>query len=294
MTPPLILLIPIFILSSCGETDFASSVAKEKRRSVTVADMGKSGGGTDADADADAAQDTEATPEAGQDQPGQESDKAMTPGRVTGTYLTCQKTMEGNTKAHIGCEVMDKNGKVTLGTDLTAEFNVTLPQGSDISYKKITVPNSKFHVDYEFTGSNLAQDLDGISIDAALADDKGSLGKTASFVPEGSSTNPDPLPQGQGPVATQIGAPTGENALSVVIIFVRGYDITHYQYFIGKMSDSCLTGAYSPETSIEQSITENVAEMEGGIKLCLIGKNSAGVWQDKSVATFHTWVRFSE
>lgn len=98
------------------------------------------------------------------------------------------------------------------------------------------------------------------------------------------------------PTATVTGFPTGTSAKYAMNIDVAGTDVVAYKYKLGltASTDCSVAGSYSAETSAATNITDNISSLaDGGITLCVVGKDTAGNWQAYSSATTRTWTKDS-
>jgi hypothetical protein len=94
------------------------------------------------------------------------------------------------------------------------------------------------------------------------------------------------------PIATIGSIPTSVTTSNTMSAVVSGAYISHYKYKVGIASslDCSNTGGYSSEQSVSQAIVDSVAGLaDGEIKLCVIGKNIANVWQSESSASTAQW-----
>ena len=94
------------------------------------------------------------------------------------------------------------------------------------------------------------------------------------------------------PAVSLSGQPTSENQISNLAVTVSGATITHYRYKVGLdiATDCEVVAGYSAETEVYNNI-EAVLSSDGLTRLCVVGKNSAGLWQDYSAATTAVWTR---
>lgn len=91
------------------------------------------------------------------------------------------------------------------------------------------------------------------------------------------------------PTATISGEPTPfVNNISAINIAVAGTDIVSYMYAIFSGATPCSSASYGSETPVGTNITGTLSG-EGPVKLCVIGKNSFGVWQEVASATTSEW-----
>lgn len=94
------------------------------------------------------------------------------------------------------------------------------------------------------------------------------------------------------PTAILTGAPTGENAVSALNVTVSGMGIVSYRSKLVRAVTECaIEGFYGSERSVNESITDSVAFDDGSVTLCVLGKNSAGVWQSPTSYSSATWQR---
>ena len=97
------------------------------------------------------------------------------------------------------------------------------------------------------------------------------------------------IPAPLAPVVTITGAPTGIDNSDTIIANVRGKGATHYKYSVNA-GEKC--GEYGQPIPIHRNLAINVSAMpDGTVTLCVLGRNSAGVWQSKP--TMVQWTRDS-
>lgn len=99
------------------------------------------------------------------------------------------------------------------------------------------------------------------------------------------------------PTATASNLPKNTNNTKVLNVTVGGTNITHYKYRIldkkdsGHCYDSPLN-SFSAERGIGTKIADNIlSKADGRIRLCLLGKNASGVWQEVNAVTVYNWVK---
>ncbi|WP_347358004.1 Calx-beta domain-containing protein [Bdellovibrio sp.] len=99
------------------------------------------------------------------------------------------------------------------------------------------------------------------------------------------------------PTATLSGQPTGSSAKYALNIDVNGSDVVAYKYKLGVAgSTDCTvaTGYSASEISHTVNITDNISGLaNGSIKLCVVGKDTAGNWQTYAAATTAPWTKNS-
>lgn len=99
------------------------------------------------------------------------------------------------------------------------------------------------------------------------------------------------------PTATLSGQPTGSSAKYALNIDVNGSDVVAYKYKIGPAaSTDCTvaTGYSGTEVAHTANITNNIsAYANGSVKLCVVGRDTAGNWQAYAAATTATWTKNS-
>ncbi|ASD64151.1 Calx-beta domain-containing protein [Bdellovibrio bacteriovorus] len=99
------------------------------------------------------------------------------------------------------------------------------------------------------------------------------------------------------PTATLSGQPTGSSAKYALNIDVNGSDVVAYKYKLGVAgSTDCTvaTGYSASEISSSTNITDNISALaNGSIKVCVVGKDTAGNWQTYATATAVTWTKNS-
>lgn len=104
-----------------------------------------------------------------------------------------------------------------------------------------------------------------------------------------------------GVVAVLSGHPLSITKLSTFSFTVSGADITHYKYALAK-SITCASATYSNLIAVGNPITYSTVagtgvfraspgllDNDGVYRLCVIGKNSVGTYQDVGSATSYTW-----
>ena len=97
------------------------------------------------------------------------------------------------------------------------------------------------------------------------------------------------IPEPPPPTVTITGAPTGVNNTDVVRVTVRGRGVTHYKYSVNT-GEQC--GEYGNPTQIHRRLAVNVSALpDGTVTLCVLGKNTADVWQTEP--TMVQWTRDS-
>lgn len=99
------------------------------------------------------------------------------------------------------------------------------------------------------------------------------------------------------PTATASNLPKNTNNIKTLNVTVGGTNITHYKYRIldkndsGHCYDSPLT-SFSTERGITTNITDNISsKADGRIRLCLLGKNTSGTWQQVNAVTVYNWIK---
>jgi hypothetical protein len=110
----------------------------------------------------------------------------------------------------------------------------------------------------------------------------------------GSATSATWTKDTTAPTATISGTPTGTNNATTLAITVAGTDVTHYQYKVGLSGSIDCTAAagYSAEAAISTNITNDISGIaDGAMKLCVIGRDSAGNYQALTSATSATWTK---
>ena len=69
---------------------------------------------------------------------------------------------------------------------------------------------------------------------------------------------------------------------------MQGQDVTHYKS--KAVTGACTTGNYGSEAAVATRITTNISSLaDGTIRLCVIGRDTAGNYQ--SAATETTWTK---
>lgn len=94
------------------------------------------------------------------------------------------------------------------------------------------------------------------------------------------------------PSATLGSLPDPESSLSTLAITVGGTDVVAYKYKVGTSATTLCSDStgYGAETSIATNIT-NTLSVDGDHTLCVLAKNSLGVWQQSP--TSYNWTRDS-
>lgn len=99
------------------------------------------------------------------------------------------------------------------------------------------------------------------------------------------------------PTATLSGHPTGSTNVYVLNATVGGTDVVAYKYKVGpSASTDCTiaTGYSASEIPVATKITNNISALANGtIKLCVVGRDTAGNWQTEASATSVTWTKNS-
>ncbi len=99
------------------------------------------------------------------------------------------------------------------------------------------------------------------------------------------------------PTVTLTGAPSGSNTSSSLSVTVGGNSVTHYKYKMGIAgSTTCSSpSGYSSEIAIATGISDSLADYadNSSLKLCVVGRDSAGNWVNYTAATTATWTQTS-
>jgi hypothetical protein len=91
------------------------------------------------------------------------------------------------------------------------------------------------------------------------------------------------------PTATLSGQPTPYlNNIGSLNITVAGTDIVAYKFEIITDARPCSDASFGSEVAVGMPIAGSLSG-DGVLRLCVIGKNSVGVWQDVASATMHEW-----
>jgi hypothetical protein len=91
------------------------------------------------------------------------------------------------------------------------------------------------------------------------------------------------------PTAILTGAPTGTNNTTSLNVVVSGTDVVYYQFKIGETSSTVCSNAtgYSSDIAVAQSIQSNISALaNGGVTLCVIGKDSGGNYQSMASSNY--------
>ena len=89
------------------------------------------------------------------------------------------------------------------------------------------------------------------------------------------------------PIAKVDGVPGGVGNTNALLVTVTGTDVTHYKYSLN-IGEVC--GNFGFESSIRRPIRADLSHFPNGIiTLCVIGKNTAGIWQTEP--TIAQWTR---
>lgn len=85
------------------------------------------------------------------------------------------------------------------------------------------------------------------------------------------------------------GAPLNPSNLSALNVTVSGTGVTEYKYKLGGGSLDCTdSSGYSATIPLVTSITDSLGA-DGSFKLCAVGGDGLGNWQDYASATSYTW-----
>ncbi|MFZ4403114.1 MAG: hypothetical protein ACOYOK_03340, partial [Pseudobdellovibrionaceae bacterium] len=96
------------------------------------------------------------------------------------------------------------------------------------------------------------------------------------------------------PTALLTGVPTGTNNTTTLGVSVYGTKVSNYKYKVGVSGTTDCTSStgYSASTVVATSITANISAVaDGEVKICVVGGDTSGVWQDYSSATSATWTK---
>ena len=227
-----------------------------------------------------------------------------------GTYKVC-------------VELKDNAGNTTYGSSATIVLDTSAPTFNSVSLDNVVAADG-FINDSEkaLTSSELADSLSGsydtaqyavglfatacsamefgdsIPTPADMANVDGTykvcvkLSDYAENVTYGSSSSF--IRDTFAPTASQSGAPTGTSSTTTLNVTVAGTGVTHYKYKVGvSASVDCTNSAsYSAQTIVATKITDDILGLaDGGIKLCIVGRDAAGNWQTYSSANATTWTK---
>lgn len=109
-----------------------------------------------------------------------------------------------------------------------------------------------------------------------------------------SSTSTTWIKDTLAPTATLSGVPTDPSNTTLLNINVSGAGVSDYRYKIGEAGSTDCTSAsgYGPEVAEGLNITDDISGLsEGSVKVCVIGRDIAGNFQDLSSATQATWTK---
>nr|WP_295904427.1 Calx-beta domain-containing protein [uncultured Bdellovibrio sp.] len=88
------------------------------------------------------------------------------------------------------------------------------------------------------------------------------------------------------------GTPSNPGNTENLNISVSGFNITHYKYFLGPSGTiNCANSSgYSLETPISTGISDSLLSLSNqNLKICVVGKDSNGLWQPYNSATAYSW-----
>jgi formylglycine-generating enzyme required for sulfatase activity len=122
------------------------------------------------------------------------------------------------------------------------------------------------------------------------------LGRDSSgnIQPFDSATSYTWIKDTSAPTAILTGAPTGTNNTTSLNVVVSGTDVVYYQFKIGETSSTVCSNAtgYSSDIAVAQSIQSNISALaNGGVTLCVIGKDSGGNYQSMASSTTAAWIK---
>ena len=104
-----------------------------------------------------------------------------------------------------------------------------------------------------------------------------------AYTHEHSLTIEEPKP----PLVKIDNVPSGTDNTNALLVTVTGTDVTHYKYSLN-IGEAC--GNFGFESSIRRPIRADLSRFPNGIiTLCVIGKNTAGIWQTEP--TIAQWTR---
>ncbi|MGE0173257.1 MAG: hypothetical protein AB7T49_10740 [Oligoflexales bacterium] len=95
------------------------------------------------------------------------------------------------------------------------------------------------------------------------------------------------------PMANIFGSPAGTNPVNSLSISIGGSEVYFYKYKIDDGSIDCTSPTdYSAERSTAIQIMDDISFLPGGpVKLCVIGRDNAGNYQNLGAASFAMWTR---
>jgi len=119
---------------------------------------------------------------------------------------------------------------------------------------------------------------------------------TTSSGTSSDSSNPPSSPSSPTlPVATLTGQPTGTSSTTTLNIIVGGTGVTHYKYKIVEAPytvDCTSATGYSADIAVATRIQNNITALaDGGIRLCVIGKDASDNYQLVSSSTIANWTK---
>ena len=109
-----------------------------------------------------------------------------------------------------------------------------------------------------------------------------------------------PLPGGveaggsAGYRAVLSGYPVNSDSAQSISVTVSGSSITHYRYKVGVASSTVceLITGYAAEATVATTLSTNISGLaDGKLRLCVIGRNTSGLWQPLSYPTKAEWTK---
>jgi hypothetical protein len=98
------------------------------------------------------------------------------------------------------------------------------------------------------------------------------------------------------PSASAAGAPSGTNNQTTLNVSVDSSAVDYYKYKVGPSSSTTCsdTTGYSGAVLASMPITDDISSVaDGAMRLCVIGKDTAGNWQPESSAYSATWTKLT-
>lgn len=96
------------------------------------------------------------------------------------------------------------------------------------------------------------------------------------------------------PVAMIFGAPSGTSSTTILSVDISGTGVEAYKYKLieGTSVDCADETDYSEQIPVSTRITDVFSSLANGpVTLCVVGANSAGVWQDFADAASESWTK---
>jgi alpha-tubulin suppressor-like RCC1 family protein len=201
--------------------------------------------------------------------------------------------------AGVGAYIVDTTAPVAsvsgapTGTNNVASLNVTV-SGSGVTHYQYKVGLGLICS----SGSGYSSD---VTVGTAITDALGADGSytlcviakdlAGNYQALGSATTSTWTRDSTVPNATITGHPVSSpNNINSITVDVGGAGVVGYKYKLGINADCSIPTGYSVESVDTADIIEPLSS-EGNYVLCVIGRNSASVWQAEASATQASWTR---